>query len=228
MYKIMICLQKPEIKVQKEFAEAIEKVLQAYKGEFHTVRYALIDENVLPAKPLEIINTNHPKDAVISVWRNKVTGLEAFYEAIKQLADCVQVYEVMERNPLPCIQFAGRVEGMCQVAFLQKPERLQRQEWLDIWLNSHAQIAIDIQSTFCYRQNIVVVAENQSQPWPLLDAIVEENFPETAMIDRAVFFDSASDEKRYKERENQMIESCMRFIDFDKFDCMPMSEYVIK
>ena len=80
---------------------------------------------------------------------------------------------------------------------------------------------------YSYRQNISVLAE-PSDAWPLMDAIVEESFPEAAMTDRAVFFNAGDDQEKYKENEKRMIDSCMRFIDFDKFDCVPMSEYIIK
>ena len=231
MHKIMICLERPEIKPEKEFKDEIEKTLLNYLDDFSAIRYTLIDEGVMVAKSYEIINTVHPKDAIISVWREQTQGLENFYGAIKQLTDRFQVYQVMERQPILAVQKTGRVEGMCQIAFLQQPQRLSRKEWLDIWLNSHADIAIEIQSTFCYRQNIVVVPEEPEGielSWPIVDAIVEENFPDTAMSNRAAFFDSADDEERYKKHELQMVESCSRFIDFDKFDCVPMSEYIIK
>ena len=231
MYKIMICLNKPENKAQAEFAKEIDRALRQFGHEFIAIRYALVDEEVLAAKPLEIINTSHPKDTVLSVWRKNSEGLESFFELIKSISPVYQTYAVMEVQPLSCTQMVGRVEGMCQLAFLQKPSRLERHEWLDIWLKSHTQIAIDTQSTFSYRQNIIVTREEnnkESPSWPLFDAIVEESFPQAAMTDRSVFFNSASDEKRYKENERLMVESCMRFIDFDQFDCIPMSEYIIK
>lgn len=233
----MICLQKPESKTEKKFAAEINAVLQEYNYEFSAIRYAVVDADVVAAKPLVIINTAHPKDAIISVWRENMLGLEHFFAAIQALGTNYQQYAVMEIRPINIEQLPGRVEGMCQIAFLQKPPRLDHQQWLDIWLKSHTKVAIDTQSTFSYRQNIVVladalidatVASDVERLWPICDAIVEENFPDAAMTDRAAFFNSASDEKRYKENERRMIESCMQFIDFNRFDCVPMSEYIIK
>ena len=60
------------------------------------------------------------------------------------------------------------------------------------------------------------------------DAIVEENFPDEAMTDPQVFFDAVGDDEKRQKHEQEMIESCMRFIDFDKLDRILMSEYVIK
>lgn len=59
------------------------------------------------------------------------------------------------------------------------------------------------------------------------DAVVEEYFPPDAVSNRVAFYDAKEDAALYKEREKIMIESCMRFIDFDKLDCIPMSEYIM-
>jgi len=45
---------------------------------------------------------------------------------------------------------------MYQVVLLRKPPRLSHEQWLEIWLGSHTQVAIDTQSTFGYRQNVIV------------------------------------------------------------------------
>ena len=48
------------------------------------------------------------------------------------------------------------------------------------------------------------------------------------MIHHIVFYDSVGDEAKLKDRRQQMMKSCRRFIDFDKIDCTPTSEYVMK
>ena len=65
----------------------------------------------------------------------------------------------------------------------QQP-RLSYEQWLDIWHNSHTRVAIDTQSTFGYRQNVVV--RPLTYLAPPIDAIIEENFPPAAMSDRNV------------------------------------------
>lgn len=65
-----------------------------------------------------------------------------------------------------------RTEGFAQIAFLQRPQRLTPQEWLDIWHNHHTRVASETQATFAYVQNVVVRA--LSAQAPAVDAIVEE------------------------------------------------------
>ncbi|MFC2028232.1 hypothetical protein ACFLU3_06050 [Chloroflexota bacterium] len=85
---------------------------------------------------------------------------------------------------------------------------------------------MDIQSTFGYKQNVIVRPLTYAAP--PYDAIVEENFPAEAMTDPQVFFDAVGDDEKRQKHEQEMMESCMRFIDFDKLDRILMSEYVMK
>ena len=87
-------------------------------------------------------------------------------------------------------------------------------------------MAIDTQSTFGYKQNVIVRPLTYAAP--PYDAIVEENFPAEAMTNPQAFYDAAGDEEKHQKHEQAMIESCMRFIDFDKLDRILMSEYVMK
>ena len=54
---------------------------------------------------------------------------------------------------------------------------------------------------------------------------MEENFPAAAMSSRPAFYDAVGDDALYEQREQEMMASAMRFIDFDEINCIPMSEY---
>ena len=112
---------------------------------------------------------------------------------------------------------------MNEVVMFRKPEDVDRADFLDVWLGSHTQIAIDTQSTFGYVQNIVGDTLDPGSPW--FDAIVEENFPEAAMTSQEAFYNAVGNEALYKEREKIMIDSVVRFIDFASMERMPLSEY---
>jgi hypothetical protein len=114
---------------------------------------------------------------------------------------------------------------MCTVVFMHRPQGLTRGQWLAYWKDSHTNIAIETQSTFGYRQNLVVCARGTDTP--ACDAIVEENFPPGAMASDHAFYDTGGDEVVLRQRMTAMMESCARFIDFARIDVVPMSEYVI-
>ncbi|MBP1685510.1 MAG: hypothetical protein H6Q33_1653, partial [Deltaproteobacteria bacterium] len=106
------------------------------------------------------------------------------------------------------------------------PPRLRYEHWRDLWLDGHTPIGIETQSNFGYRQNIVV--RRLTYGAPPCDGIVEENFPAAAMTSPHAFYDAVGDEARYQARLQRMMESCHRFIDFDKIDVIIASEYVMK
>jgi len=196
----------------------------------HKLRINVVDEDVAPADPIRIENTKPPISGMISLWVDTAINRQTLEEVIKKAVARLAGYLVTESEPIVNTKYVvadgQRTPGMSQVAFLQKPPRLSYEHWLEIWLGSHTQVAIDTQSTFGYRQNVIVRPLTYAAP--PYDAIVEENFPKAAMTDRMAFFDSVGDKEKFKQRQQAMIESCTRFIDFDKIDCIPTSEYVVK
>lgn len=199
------------------------------------LRICVVDEDVKPAAPyrMQTLHSELP-DAIVSVWLDSYLQRAEVEAVLQAYCHGMRSFLVTESEPLKAsasdigveIGSGMRSNGMSEVVFLQRPERLSEAEWLDIWHNSHTQIAIDTQCTYGYRQN--VVARSLSEGGPKIDAIIEENFEEKAIHSRAAFYDAENDEALYKSREQAMIESCMRFIDFDKIDCIPMSEYIFK
>ena len=139
-------------------------------------------------------------------------------------------YLVTESEPIVntkhVVADGKRTPGMYQVVLLRKPPRLSYEQWFEIWLGSHTQVAINTQSTFGYRQNVIV--RLLTHVVPPYDAIIEEYFPAEAMTDPMVFYNAVGDEAKRKRHEKAMFDSVVRFIDFDKIDRIPMSEYTMK
>ena len=95
-----------------------------------------------------------------------------------------------------------------------------------MWHGHHTRVAIDTQDNFLYVQNVVVRALTHAAPG--YDAIVEECFPAAAMTDPHAFFDAVGDDEKFQRNVAEMMDSCGRFIDFDKIDVVPTSQYVVK
>ena len=193
------------------------------------LRLAVADSGVAPAAAKRLSSGAPLPDALLSVWLHDGearAGLEA------GLADRVarfECYRVREAEPLVNRAAAadGRVPGMCQVAFLHRPARLSEAEWLTLWQDSHTRVAIDTQDTFGYRQNVVLQSLAGSGAAP--DAVVEENFPPEAMTSEYAFHGvEAGDEAALVNRRDELMASCARFIDFDRIDVVPMTEYLLQ
>lgn len=193
-------------------------------------RLAVADSAVQPAAGRRMESHPPVPVAMVSLWVD-YAGEASWQPLVSRLAARNSGYLVAEAEPLASARIhpaaiGERVYGMCQVAWLRKPAQLGRQEWLEIWKGGHTRVAIDTQSTFGYRQNVVVQA--LSADAPPCDAIVEEHFPPEAMTSDHAFYDSGGDEALLQQRVSAMIESCARFIDFEHIDVVPMSEYLLK
>ena len=231
MQKIMVCVQRPDSIEQTEWNREIKNLAEAsIEGNIQVTSYALIDKDVAPAHLLEMRYTEHPKDALFSIWSDNLLLVDPFLKSVAILGK-FQAYAVMESAAIPHHPKAGRVDGMCQIALLKKPKTQARLEWQQAWLGEHTKVAIDTQSTFGYRQNVVALTlplEQATQTnWPLMDAIVEENFPATAMTSREAFFAAEGDPEKFEHHQQIMMQSCFKFIDFEAFDCVPMSQYIV-
>ena len=200
----------------------------------HGVRLNVIDaevaEGAAPAPAgLRRSTMDPPIAAVASVWIDSAVRHlrqpidQVFTERDIRLAG----YLVSESSPLPHQGSSpGRTLGFTQMAFLRRPERLSREAWLERWHDHHTDVAIETQSTFAYRQNLVIDALHDDAP--TVDAIVEESFPIAALTDWYAFYDAVGDDDRFGVNVGAMLASTATFLDYEiDLDVLPTSEYVI-
>ena len=227
--KIMIVTWS-NLKTDLQYNQLVESLMNLTKdrSSISAARLALCDSVVDSAVNRQIGRTPLP-DIVTSIWSESLNAAIEFAHEWINSSNRNLIFLVSETKPLEDKDHIGndgeRVYGFCQIAFLQRPDRLTREKWRSIWQDSHTQIAIETQSTFAYRQNVIEKCYGD-EGWNL-DAIVEENFPPEAMSSDLAFYD-AQDEIQLSERQEAMMASCARFIDFDRIDVVPMSEYVVK
>jgi len=234
MEKLLYPLWKPEGSDADDFRDdllaSLARELAAHDG-VHGVRLAVADSAVAPANRRRMESNAPVPDALLSLWVDDA-GAAARWEPL--IDSCVEhraCYLVAEAEPLVSQRAhpsapGDRVYGMCHVVFMDPPEDLDREAWLALWKDSHTQVAIDTQSTFGYRQNLVVrVLGEGTRP---CHAIVEEHFPPEAMVSDHAFYASGGDEALLRQNMEAMMASCVRFIDLGKIDVIPMSEYVIR
>lgn len=196
------------------------------------VQLNVADAASAPGEALRQSNTRPQIEGMLSLWLD--SAIEKFrrpYDiALAAAVPRMAAYLVTESQPIRNTrhppQAGSRTAGFAQVAVLRRPPRLTDEAWLDIWHNSHTQVAIDTQSTFQYVQNVIV--RPLSYGAPIYDAVVEECFPAEAMSDPQVFFDGVGNPDKFQRNLAAMMESVQRFIDLDKIDVVPTSQYVIK
>jgi hypothetical protein len=195
------------------------------------LRLCVADSAVSAAAGRRIESHAPVPDAMLSLWVNFAGAAGHWEPLIDAHVSHKTAYLVAEAEPLVSQELhpsrpGERLYGMCHVVFMSAPEDMGRDAWLAVWKDSHTQVAIDTQSTFGYRQNLVV--RRLGEDTPPCHAVVEENFPPEAMTSDHAFYATGGDEAILQQHMNAMMESCARFIDFQEIDVIPMSEYLIK
>ncbi len=231
MEKILYPVWKSEGLSADQFRDQLLKVLvpRLLALGVRGLRVSVVDSDVALAAGLRMENSRPLMDAMVSVWLDSSVYRAPIEEAIGEHTLRFAGYLVTESEPIVNAKYppviGERTFGMAQVVFLQRPRRLSEQQWLEIWHGSHTQVAIETQSTFGYRQN--VIARPLTYAAPPFDAVIEEHFPPEAMDSQHAFY-AAEDDATLAANSKAMLESCVRFIDFDKIDVIPTSEYVLK
>jgi len=230
MQKLIYPLWKPATQSSEAFRD---NLLQSLGPQLITtglpqqLRLCVVDEDVAPAANYRISSDDDPADGLITLWLDSYLARAPLEQLIAQHSARYSGYLVWESEPLvgPETALGQRSPGMNQVVFLRRPEQLSPSQWLSIWHQQHTAVAIETQSTTGYRQNVVIEALTDGALTQ--HAIIEENFPPAALHSRQAFYNAGDNEALYREREQKMIESCSRFIDFSRMDCIPMSEYIL-
>lgn len=189
----------------------------------------LVDTDVAAAAKRRIGEAGY--QAVVSIWLDQavVSPARLWLQLQPLLAEHspqLDAYLVEEAVPLPNPQQRAsgeRQPGFTQLALLRCPAAMRYGDWLAHWKHTHTQIAIDTQSTYSYVQNRVLAVLSEGSP--LLDAIVEESFPAAAMANDQAFYDAQGDEARFQRHVQAMMDSCSAFIDFERLEVIPSSEY---
>jgi hypothetical protein len=165
---------------------------------------------------------------VVSLWVDSALQRAPFETELRRVAPRLAGYLALESVPVVntrhVVPLGERVPGLYNVAFLEKPDRLGYDTWLAQWQGEHTATAIEAQRTFLYVQNVLVRALTaDAPPWT---AIVEEAFPAAAASDPLHFY-AATSPAELAVQQRRMMASCERFIDFSRFETLPMSAYVL-
>lgn len=212
-------------RLREEIAPLLAKSCRA-------VRLNLQDEAVADCRTPRMSSTRPQMEAFVQLWvdsagdgaRQPIDSLLG--EASARIAGWLVCESTPLRNVLHPPVEGRRTEGFAQMALLGRPPRLTHEAWRQIWQRDHTAVAIETQSTFEYVQNLVVRPLTYGAPD--YAAIVEECFPPAAMTDEATYFDAVGETERMSAHQARMGESCARFIDFDRIDCMPTSQFEVR
>lgn len=194
------------------------------------VQFNVVDSAVDAAVNDRQTASQPPIDGMVQVWVNTAVFRSEVEKLLEQHLTRFTGYLVTESEPIVNDKHVTpdgeRTPGYSQVVFLQVPSWMNHAAWLEYWQGTHSYVGINTQANFRYVQN--VVARPMTYAAPVYHAIVEEGFPTDAMTDKHVFYDAVGDDEKFQKNQQIMLDSCAKFIQFDKIDCIPTSEYIIK
>ena len=176
-----------------------------------------------------ITRMDEPIAGLVSLWLDCVDAHPAVERVLREQAPRIAGYLVTESVVLPNTTHTGvpgkRTPGITLLALLEKPDRLAFDEWIAIWHGQHSPLALEIQCTYLYVRNVVQRALTpDAPPWR---GIVEEGFPSEAVTDPMLWYKADGDPKKMRENLGRMVASVRAFLDIEKVESHPLSEYVL-
>ncbi|MCR9097321.1 MAG: EthD domain-containing protein [bacterium] len=166
-------------------------------------------------------------DALVTFWLECCQDRAPVEAALTSVCDRLAGYLVVESHPLRTSTPEGgvgqRMPGFSLVGCIEPKPGVDHETFVTTWERVHRDVAIAVQSTFSYVRNEVVrPLTDGAPPW---GGIVEEGFPLAALEDPQAFYDAVGDDAKYQDHLKQMVDSCNAFLDMQKVDSHPMSEY---
>ena len=210
-------------KFKKSLLVDLPKTLESLISE---LQINIADEDVNEAAALAQTNYSQNPDAIVFIKVASQYYSENIISILQSFATKVEGFIVSESIILQddSKDHQGkRSEGFSQVVFLEKPLEMTEFNWFDHWTHHHTNIAIETQSNFTYIQNTVVRPLQKDSPNFI--AVIEECFPSEAMSNPSIFYNAENDSELLLKNTELMMDSCSRFIDFQKIEVIPTSRY---
>jgi len=197
------------------------------EGGARSIALNVSDADVEHALASRITHLDPPPAAVVSFWMECSDDRAACEAALAAVAARTAGYLVVESVPrvnTTHVAPAGeRTPGVNMVALLERPARLSWERWIAHWHGHHKRVALETQCTYAYVRNVVVRALTaEAPPW---EGIVEEGFPADAVTDPARWYCAEGDPEKLQAHIARMLESVRAFLDLDRVETHPFSEY---
>ncbi len=232
MEKLVYVLWKPAAVAMSEFAKELLGPIAARlaKTSAGPCSVLLADQATEAVAKARIQRTTPPIAGLLSCWLHSVDERDAVEQELSAAVERVAGYLVTEsvpiRNETHRAKPGERTPGITMLSLLEKPERLSQDEWIRLWHEHHTPLAMEIQCTYLYVRNVVVRALSPgAPPWA---GIVEEGFPGEAVTNPMLWYKAAGSQEKLRENLGRMLASVRSFLEIERVESLPMSEYVLE
>jgi len=232
MEKLCYVLWKPATTTAAAFRDALVGPAASALREANAERIAVLvaDEHTEPLAKARLTRMDDPVAALVSCWLPNVDVHPSVEAVLGAYASRMAGYlvtgsEVLRNDTHRASRAGERTPGTTMLALLEKPDRLSFEEWIAIWHGRHSPLALEIQCTYLYTRNVVVRALTpDAPPWR---GLVEEGFPTAAVTDLQLWYKAPGDPKKMRENLGRMVASVQAFLDVERVESHPLSEYVL-
>ena len=168
--------------------------------------------------------------AVVSFWLESALDRERVERTLASASPRFAGYSVLESVALANTTHAAapsqRTPGINMIACIAPKTGQAYDAWLEHWLEDHRRVALETQATYAYVRNVVVRALTPGAPrWK---GIVEEGFAAEAVGDPMLWYKAGGSQQKLQTNVGRMIASCQTFLDLDRVESHPMSEYLFE
>jgi hypothetical protein len=186
------------------------------------------DEHVAAKLGSRITRLDPTIEAVVSFWIESAAQREALERTLGAVSSKLAGYSVLESVALANTSHVAapseRTPGINMIACIAPKAGQAYDAWLDHWLEEHRRVALETQASYAYVRNVVVRALTPgAPPWK---GIVEEGFSAEAVGDPMAWYKAGGSQERLQANLGRMIASCRAFLDLDRVESHPMSEYL--
>ncbi len=186
------------------------------------------DEHVAGKRAARIARVEPAIGAVASFWLDDADARAPLEKALARRAERIAGYSVLESvalaNTTRRAPAGARTPGINVIACIAAAPGLAREAFLERWLDQHRTVALETQATYAYVRNVVVRPLTAHAPaW---DGIVEEGFPAEAVGDPMLWYEAGGSRELLQQRIERMLASCRGFLDLERVESHPLSEYV--
>lgn len=193
------------------------------------IKLLLADEWTDPVARARIARSEPPITGAVSFWLGCVDHRRPLEAVLDPLVSRHAGYLVSESVPVANRSRRAppgeRTPGTTMLTFIERPERMEPDAWLGFWHEYHAPMAAEVQCTYLYVRNVVV--RRLALDAPRWSGIVEEGFPTEAVTDPMLWYRAEGSPEKLRENMGRMLASVRSFLDIERVESLPMSEYVL-
>lgn len=230
MEKLVYVLWRPSGSSADDFSRELRSAAAGWSRlGARRVAVNVVDRFVEPSMSARITHLDPPPAAVASFWLDACDDRGPIEAELARHTARLAGYLVVESVPLVnTTHTAGpgeRTPGINMIALIERPERIAYDRWIEHWHGHHKRVALETQCTYAYVRNVVVRPLTAgAPPWA---GIVEEGFPAEAVTNPMLWYRAEGSQQTLEKNLGRMIESVQAFLDIDKVESHPMSEYQI-